>query len=147
MPNNSQHDDQSMFAGFNNSEIMMGEDRVDSAIDDINPNIIIEEHHNNANLLLDGTILEEIKKNRLISESSDKAFLEDIMHKVPRQELTPSLQDGSLAFFWFGWLMMVFTLTYVRWSSPGGGVFAGLTTLFILTIISVCLHSLLLYVA
>jgi len=51
-----------MFAGFNNSEIMMGEDRVDSAIDDINPNIIIEDHNNNANLLLDGTILEEIKK-------------------------------------------------------------------------------------
>lgn len=40
----------------------MGEDRVDSTIDEINPNIIIDEHHNHANLLIDGTILEEIKK-------------------------------------------------------------------------------------
>ena len=92
-------------------------------------------------------LLEEIKKNRLISESSDKAFLEDIMHRVPKKELLPSLQDGSLAFFWLGWLMMIMTLTAVRWSSPGGGVFAGLTTFLILAIVSVCLHSLLLYVA
>jgi hypothetical protein len=36
-----------MFAGFNNSEIMMGEDRVDSAIDEINPNIVIDDNPQN----------------------------------------------------------------------------------------------------
>ena len=92
-------------------------------------------------------LLEEIKKNRLISESADKAFLEDIMHKVPQKELTPSLQDGALAFFWFGWFMMVLTLTYVRWFSPGGNAIAGLVTLLILLIISVCVYGLLMRVA
>lgn len=37
-----------MFAGFNNSEIMMGEDRIDLGIDEINPNIMIDEHMSNA---------------------------------------------------------------------------------------------------
>ena len=90
LPNNSQHDDQSMFAGFNNSEIMMGEDRVDSAIDDINPNIIIEEHHNNDNLLLDGTILEEIKKT---SPSTPTNFEQGLKPPIPKTKTTSKMTN------------------------------------------------------
>ena len=89
-PNNSQHDDQSMFAGFNNSEIMMGEDRVDSAIDDINPNIIIEDHNNNANLLLDGTILEEIKKT---SPSTPTNFEQALKPPIPKTKTTSKMTN------------------------------------------------------
>ncbi len=89
-PNNSQHDDQSMFAGFNNSEIMMGEDRVDSAIDDINPNIIIEDHHNNANLILDGTILEEIKKT---SPSTPTNFEQALKPPIPKTKTTSKMTN------------------------------------------------------
>lgn len=89
-PNNSQHDDQSMFAGFNNSEIMMGEDRVDSVIDDINPNIIIEDHHNNANLILDGTILEEIKKT---SPSTPTNFEQALKPPIPKTKTTSKMTN------------------------------------------------------
>lgn len=79
-----------MFAGFNNSEIMMGEDRIDSAIDDINPNIIIEDHHKNANLLLDGTILEEIKKT---SPSTPTNFEQALKPPIPKTKTTSKMTN------------------------------------------------------
>ena len=69
------------------------------------------------------------------------------MHKTPRKELAPSIQDGVLLLFWFGWLTMMITLVVIRWLSPGGTWKAGLFTLLLLTILTICVYGLLLRIA
>lgn len=92
-------------------------------------------------------LLEEIKGYRRISDSAEKSFLEDIMHGRPQKELAPSLQDGVLLLFWFGWLVMSLTLVAVRWGSPGGGWRAGLFTLLLMLLVTIFLFALLKQVA
>lgn len=81
------------------------------------------------------------------SKSSDKSFLEDVMNGTPQAQTAPSLQDATLLLFWFGWIVIVFTLTAVRWFSPGGSWMAGLFTLFLLILVTACLYSLLVQIA
>jgi hypothetical protein len=94
------------------------------------------------------TLNTKLQKYRTISSSSDKSFLEDIMNgKTPQKELTPSLQDVTLLLFWFGWTFIIITLTAVRWFSPQGTWKEGLSTLFLLLLITFCLYSILVYIA
>jgi hypothetical protein len=81
------------------------------------------------------------------SKTSDKSFLEDVMNGTPQAQTAPSLQDATLLLFWFGWIVIVFTLTAVRWFSPGGSWMAGLFTLILLLLVTACLYSLLVQIA
>jgi len=92
-------------------------------------------------------LLNEIKHYRRLSDSADKSFLEDIYNGTPQKELIPSLQDIAMLLFWFGWSIMVFTLTAVRWFSPGGTWQAGLFTLLLLILVTVCVYALLIRIA
>ena len=92
-------------------------------------------------------LLQSIDEKRRIADSADKSFIEDIMHKTPRKELAPSIQDGVLLLFWFGWVTMMVTLVVIRWFSPGGTWKAGLFTFLLLTILTICVYGLLLRIA
>jgi len=92
-------------------------------------------------------LIYQVKKTRNESQSHDKMFLDDIMHKKEKKELYPTLQDFALGLFIFGWVLMSCVLIFIRASSPGGGWLAGIFTFFILLIISIFLYTLLLYVA
>jgi hypothetical protein len=92
-------------------------------------------------------LLKEIKHYKRISDSANKTFLEDIYNGTPQKELAPSLQDVAMLLFWFSWIVMIFTLTAVRWFSPGGTWRAGLFTLLLLLLVSVCVYALLVRVA
>jgi len=93
------------------------------------------------------TLQDSIEEKRRIANSADRSFLEDIMHKQPHRELAPSIQDGALLIFWFGWLVMVLTLVAIRWFSPGGTWQAGMITLLLLTLLTVCVYGLLIRIA
>jgi hypothetical protein len=94
-----------------------------------------------------GGLLSEINKQRRISESADRTFLEDIMNGTPQQQTAPTLQDVTLLLFWFGWLTLTILLVYVRWASPGGGWKSGLFTLALLAFVTICVYALLIRVA
>ena len=81
------------------------------------------------------------------SKISDKSFLEDVLNGTPQAKTAPSLQDVTLLLFWFGWIVIVFTLTAVRWFSPGGSWKAGVFTLLLLILVTACLYSLLIQIA
>ena len=89
----------------------------------------------------------EVKKTQNEAQSSDRMFLDDIMHQKDKKELYPTLQDFALGVFIFGWFLMICVLVFVRSVSPGGGLLAGFFTLLLLLIISLCLYGLLLYAA
>jgi hypothetical protein len=89
----------------------------------------------------------EVKKLQSQAQSSDKMFLDDIMHRQEKQEVFPSIQDFALGLFVFGWIMMSFVLIYVRGTSPGGGILPGFITFLLLLIVSMCLYGILSYVA
>jgi hypothetical protein len=93
------------------------------------------------------TLLQTIKDKRRIIDSADKSFLEDIMHHKPKAEFAPSLQDATLLLFWSGWIVMVFTITAIRWFSPGGTFQAGATTFLLMALVTFALYSLLVQVA
>lgn len=84
----------------------------------------------------------EIKHYRGLSESSDKSFLEDIMHRKPKEELAPSLQDATLLLFSFGWLVLMFTLVYIRIFSPEGSLRAGGFTFVLLLLVTILVYGL-----
>jgi len=88
-------------------------------------------------------------KNKYLqhSKSADKSFLEEVMNGTPQAQTAPSLQDATLLLFWFGWIVMIFTLTAVRWFSPGGSWKAGIFTLFLLILVTACLYALLVQIA
>lgn len=88
-------------------------------------------------------LLADINRYRRISDSSDKTFMEDIMHGRPQKELAPSLQDAVLLLFWFSWLVLSITLVAVRWGSPGGGWRAGSFTLLLMLLVTLVLFALL----
>ena len=92
-------------------------------------------------------LLADINSYRRISDSSDKSFLEDIMHGRPQKELAPSLQDAVLLLFWFSWLVLSITLVAVRWGSPGGGWRAGSFTLLLMLLVTLFVFALLKQVA
>ena len=92
-------------------------------------------------------LLQSINEKRRIADSADKSFIEDIMHKTPRKEFIPSIQDGVLFLFWFGWLTMMITLVIIRSFSPGGTWKAGMFTFLLLTILTICVYGLLLRIA
>lgn len=94
-----------------------------------------------------GSLLSEINKQRRISESADRTFLEDIMNGTPQQQTAPTLQDVTLLLFWFGWLTLTILLVYIRWASPGGGWKSGLFTLALLAFVTICVYALLIRVA
>jgi len=89
----------------------------------------------------------EIEEYRQKIGSSDKSFLEDIYNGAPKKELAPTLQDVALLLFWFSWLVMMVTLVFVRWTSPGGGWQAGLFALVILLLVTLCVFGILSQVA
>jgi hypothetical protein len=93
-------------------------------------------------------LLAEIKGQKRAGEAADKSFLEDIMHgRQPQPETIPSLQDGVLLLFWFGWILMMITLVVVRFLAPGGGVKSGLFSLVLLVLVTIALFGLLKQVA
>ncbi len=94
-----------------------------------------------------GNLLSEINKQRRISESADRTFLEDIMNGAPQQQTAPTLQDVTLLLFWFGWLTLTILLVYVRWASPGGGWKSGVFTLALMAFVTICVYALLIRVA
>jgi len=86
---------------------------------------------------------QEIQHYQGTSESSNRMFLEDIMHGTPKAEMFPSLQDISLGLFIFGWVTICIILVLVRWKSPGGTWRAGIFTLILLILVTLCLYALL----
>lgn len=93
------------------------------------------------------TVRSEISKQRRISESADRTFLEDVMNGAPQEQTAPTLQDVTLLLFWFGWLTMSVVLVYIRWASPGGGWRSGTFTLALIGFVTICVYALLLRVA
>jgi hypothetical protein len=93
-------------------------------------------------------LLSEINHYRLQGGAADKSFLEDVMHdRAPKNEVAPSLQDVTLLLFWFGWLVMVFTLVAVRYLSPDGNWRSAAFTLVIMLLVTVCMYAILKQVA
>ena len=92
-------------------------------------------------------VLSQINKQRRISESADRTFLEDVMNGAPQQQTAPTLQDITLLLFWFGWLTLMILLVYVRWASPGGGWKSGVFTLALMAFVTICVYALLIRVA
>lgn len=90
---------------------------------------------------------EEISKYRRLSDSAEKAFLEDIYRGTPQKEEIPTLQDVALFTFWLGWLVMGLVLVAVRWASPGGNFMSATFALLILALTTVCVYALLKQVA
>jgi hypothetical protein len=93
------------------------------------------------------TLKQEISNYRRISDSAEKAFLEDIYHGTPQKEESPTLQDVALFSFWLGWLVMGLVLVAVRWGSPGGNFMSAVFALLILALTTVCVYALLKQVA
>ena len=93
------------------------------------------------------TLKQEIQHYRRISNSAEKAFLEDIYRGTPQKEELPSLQDAALFIFWVGWLIMGVALVGVRWGSPGGTFMSAVFALLILALTTVCVYALLKQVA
>ena len=89
----------------------------------------------------------EIGKYRRISESADRSFMDEVMNGTPKEQLTPTLQDVTLLLFWFGWLTMIITLVFVRWSSPGGGWKSGVFTLALVLLVTLCVYALIAKIA
>ncbi len=93
-------------------------------------------------------LIAEIKANKRVGEAADKSFLEDIMHgRQPQPEQIPTLQDGVLLLFWFGWILMMITLVVVRFLAPGGGLTSGLFSIVLLVLVTITLFALLKQVA
>jgi hypothetical protein len=69
------------------------------------------------------------------------------MNGNPQEESIPTLQDGALMIFWFGWLVMALTLVAVRWFSPQGNWKAGAFTAILLFLVTICVYALLQQVA
>lgn len=89
----------------------------------------------------------EIKSLRSKVEGIDRQFLDDVMNGTPKNELAPTLQDGVLLLFWFSWLIMVLTIVSVRWFSPGGNWKAGIFTLLLMVLVTLCVYAILNQVA
>jgi hypothetical protein len=89
----------------------------------------------------------QIQNLRSETEGIDRQFLDDIMNGTPKYEVAPSLQDGTLLLFWFAWVVMLSVIVAVRWLSPSGGWKAGVFTLLLMLLVSICLHALLTQVA
>ncbi len=91
-------------------------------------------------------LLAELNAVRNQVQGIDKGFLETIMQGTPEKELAPTLQDWSLLLFSFAWMLMVITLTVVRYSSSGGWKPAAFT-FAILMLVTLCLYGVLQQVA
>jgi hypothetical protein len=93
------------------------------------------------------TLKQELEHYRRLSDSAEKSFLEDIYNGTPKAELAPTLQDVALLVFAVGWLFISIVLIAVRWASPGGGMLAGVFTLLLLLLVTICVYGLLKQVA
>jgi hypothetical protein len=91
-------------------------------------------------------LIQEIKHYQGTSEASNRVFLEGIMHGTPKAEMFPSLQDISIGLFTFGWVTICIILVLVRWGSPGGTWRAGVFTLILLILVTLCVYALLMSV-
>jgi hypothetical protein len=91
-------------------------------------------------------LLAELKAVRTQVQGIDKGFLETIMQGTPEKELAPTLQDWSLLLFSFAWMVMVLTLTAIRYISSGGWKPAAFT-FAILMLVTLCLYGILQQVA
>jgi hypothetical protein len=91
-------------------------------------------------------LIQEIEYYQGTSEALNRVFLEDIMHGTPKPEMFPSLQDISIGLFLFGWVTICIILVLVRWGSPGGTWRAGVFTLILLILVSLCVYALLMNV-
>lgn len=91
--------------------------------------------------------LAEIKNLRTQIEASDRTFLDKVMSGPFEKQTAPSLQDVALIIFWFGWLVVTVTIVAVRWTSPGGGWRAGLFTLGLMALVTLCVYAVILQVA
>jgi hypothetical protein len=89
----------------------------------------------------------EMKQLRAKIEASDRTFLDTVMSGPNEKQNAPSLQDVALLIFWFGWIVITVTIVAVRWTSPGGGWRAGLFTLGLMALVTLCVYAVLLQVA
>ena len=89
----------------------------------------------------------KIHHYRQKEQTSDKHFLEDIMHRTPKKEVTATLQDAVLLLFWFGWVVLSMVLIIVRYSSPGGSVTSAAFSFVLVLMVTVCIFALLSAVA
>jgi hypothetical protein len=85
----------------------------------------------------------EIHHYRQKEQTSDKNFLEDIMHKTPKKEITSTLQDAVLLLFWFGWIVLCSILIIVRYTSPGGSITSAAFSFVLVLMVTVCIFALL----
>jgi hypothetical protein len=92
-------------------------------------------------------LLAELKAVRNQVQGIDKGFLDTIMQGTPEKELAPTLQDWSLLLFSFAWMLMVLTLTAIRYMSPGGGWKPAAFTFALLLLVTLCLYGILQQVA
>lgn len=92
-------------------------------------------------------MLAEIKAKRSQVEAADRGFMDSVMNVPDKKPWIPNLQDLTLLVFWFGWLFMVITIISVRWFSPGGTWKAGLFTLGLMAIVTLCVYALIAQVA
>ena len=85
----------------------------------------------------------KIHHYRQKEQTSDKNFLEDIMHKTPKKEVTSTLQDITLLLFWFGWIILCSILIIVRYASPGGSVTSAAFSFVLVLMVTICIYALL----
>jgi hypothetical protein len=85
----------------------------------------------------------EIHHYRQKEQTSDKNFLEDIMHRTPKKEVASTLQDAVLLLFWFGWSVLCSILVIVRYTSPGGSVTSAAFSFVLILMVTVCIFALL----
>jgi Tfp pilus assembly protein PilN len=89
------------------------------------------------------TLKSKIQNYRQREQTSDKNFLEEIMHKKPTKKVAGTLQDGVLLLFWFGWIVLSIVLITVRYSSPGGSITSAAFSLVLIIMVTVCIFAIL----
>jgi hypothetical protein len=92
-------------------------------------------------------LLSQIKATRVEAEAADRGFMDSVMHVPEKKPWIPNLQDLTLLVFWFGWLFMVVTIVSVRWFSPGGTWMAGVFTLGLMLLVTICIYALIVQIA
>jgi len=84
------------------------------------------------------------QKNDIVreTENADKTFLDIITTEQPEAEHFPSLQDIALGLFVLGWIILGFTLVYIKTAGPNGNITTGAVVLLLFIFISVVVYSL-----
>ena len=92
-------------------------------------------------------LVSQIKATRVQAEAADRGFMDSVMQVPDKKPWITNLQELTLHVLWIGWLFMIVTIVSVRWFSPGGTWVAGVFTLGLMLLVTMCVYALIVQVA